>query len=256
MPRRRSDKAAQHGSSESVKPALVWADHAGLAYVEDPVSLSRTKQWPLKPSRLAVKSTVANPSLVPSTASLPESYLMCGRHGGPAPNHTGWNATLERLIVLRGGKTIQDPFDNLEEISTIAGEDPFCYQDATGFHMLFHWFDCNNLYSSVGRHAYSIDGRQWWLSAGAAYNTTVALQDEDSGVQERLTLTRRERPYLVFEWTHDGVAQPVALVTSGQRNFYWWDGPPHCGRHRPTFNSSCDAFTIITRVGGLSNESL
>ena len=44
---------------------------------------------------------------------------MCGRHGGPAPNHTGWNATLERLIVLRGGKTIQDPFDNPEEISDL-----------------------------------------------------------------------------------------------------------------------------------------
>ena len=144
-------------------------------------------------------------------------------------------------------------------LSNLAAEDPFCWANSRGYHMLLHMFDCNSLYMHVGLHAWSIDGIQWNASKTPAYNGSVVFADNNQTVN----FSRRERPFLVF-----AKDRPLALVNSAQRNFFWvsgcqsiaqsaqaefvcmpqWDKPPHCGQHQITKNSTCSASTIITRV--------
>jgi len=94
-------------------------------------------------------------------------------------------------------------------IFTVNQEDPYLWRNKNGyFHALYH----TQVAGPAGRHAYSLDGVNWTLSATPAYNTTIQFEDGTSW-----TYQRRERPQLHFDPVS---GLPSVLYNGVQPNAY------------------------------------
>ena len=199
-------------------PVLMWAEK-GIQFMHLTINGTNESQGHLQFAEGS--SLPANPSIVASRDG--ERLFLCGRHGGSKANHSGWNITLERILMsvsTKGTNLSSTTFtQGTTVLSNLAAEDPFCWANSRGYHMLLHMFDCNSLYMHVGLHAWSVDGIQWNASKTPAYNGSVVFADNNQTVN----FSRRERPFLVF-----AKDRPLALVNSAQRNFFWVSGWINC----------------------------
>ena len=112
-------------------------------------------------------------------------------------------------------------------------EDPFVYQQPSPsngrptFHAIFHD------HSTIGGHAFSVDGISWTYSPVVPFNATITYED-GSGV----VLQRRERPHLIFD--KQGY---ITHLTSGVQP------PPSSSRHPPSAEFQNDyTYTLVVPV--------
>ena len=73
--------------------------------------------------------------------------------------------------------------------------------------MLAHAISKNS-HGNVGVHSYSSDGKAWTMGSPSVAYTTDVVWDDNTNT----TLSRRERPVLVFERRDDCDFVPVALI--------------------------------------------
>ena len=129
---------------------------------------------------------------------------------------------------------------------TVEGEDPFLYVDSRDPSVL-HGLSHAGGWDSSGGHVWSIDdGRTWGRHEDvAAYGSLITFTDDEktahAATPDHLSLSRRERPHLVF----DGDGLPVAL-TNGATERWPCTHPEHCPRDH--------CFTALQRLNTGSLE--
>eukprot|EP00756_Hemistasia_phaeocysticola_P066394 Hpha_TRINITY_DN9205_c0_g2::TRINITY_DN9205_c0_g2_i1::g.28860::m.28860 len=120
----------------------------------------------------------------------------------------------------------QDPM--FPQLHPYGSEDPYVWRDSRGrFHAVLHDEQGDTRSSSIGRHAYSLDGTKWYYGQTDAYNGTSDLTD-GSVIQ----FVRRERPHVIVE---NGV--PTYLINGVQE----LNAPTNCSRY-----AQCDrSYTFV-----------
>lgn len=141
------------------------------------------------------------PFVVPNGKKSSTIYIICSH---------ARKGELKRAESISGPWTTVSQITSLQSVNGRAGmgdqqshyEDPALYIDKRGFHVIYHAYipnehpphghDCTR--STVSKHVFSKDGKDWFESPGHPYGTQVELLGG-----ETITVATRERPSLLFE---------------------------------------------------------
>lgn len=138
-------------------------------------------------------------------------------------------------VAVAFAESYKGPYKILNpDVSPLYIEDPYIYENAFGFHMLVHEFNCTCPYGDPkmlpGAHLYSKDAKNWFTSPLPPYTTSITWENGT-----KVDLNYRERPELIL----DDAGNPTWLITGAEVGLKY---------RYPEKGGPCQSVSIITQI--------